>query len=227
MDYTDLPFHSIQDITCHICLDLNADVKCLLSQNRLCDKCSKHPFEFTSHNLVNITEECLEHEHQEATHYCEDCHRFLCFLCILSEKHKRHALLAVGNKARRELKSSNQRCSPLAFRKRESQFELNPDISNKMHEVGDVFCRKKKKDNLWSEPLSSKTLKALFDSFQVYCLDDSVKDSFASKILGKQMLKELETEIKSLAYWIAPEKHHVFEVKVVNKEDHLNVVVEV
>lgn len=226
MDSTDLPFHSIPEETCHICLGSNANVKCLSCCIRLCDKCSKDPFYSSSHNLANITKECLEHEHQEATQYCEDCHRFLCFLCILSEKHKRHALLAVGNKAGRELKSFNQRFSPLAFRKREGQFELNPDISNKMHEVGNVFCRKKTKDNLWSEPLSSKTLNALFDSFQVYCLDDSAKDSFASKILGKQMLEELETEIKSLAYWIAPEKHHVFEVKVVNKEDHLKVVVE-
>lgn len=199
MDSTDLPFDSIPEETCHNCFRLNANVKCL----------------------------CLEHEHQEVTHHCEDCHMFLCFLCILSDKHNRHALLAVGNKAGRELKSFNQQFSPLAFLKRECQCELNPDSSNKMHEVGDVFCRKKAKDNLWSEPLSSKTLNALFDSFQVYCLDDSAKDSFASKILGKQMLEELETEIKSLAYWIAPEKHHVFEVKVVNKEDQLNVVVEV
>lgn len=68
---------------------------------------------------------------------------------------------------------------------------------------------------------------ALFDSFQVCFLDDSGEDSFVSKILGNELLAKLVKEIQSLAYRIAPEKHHMFEVKVVNKEDHLNVVVEV
>lgn len=72
-----------------------------------------------------------------------------------------------------------------------------------------------------------KHIEALFDSFQVCFLDDSVEDSFASEILGKESLAELVKEIQSLAYMIVSEKHHMFEVKVVNKEDHLNIVAEV
>lgn len=41
------------------------------------------------------------------------------------------------------------------------------------------------------------------------------------------MFKELEIEIKLFVYGIVFEKYYVFEVKVVNKEDYLNVVVEV
>lgn len=73
----------------------------------------------------------------------------------------------------------------------------------------------------------TKHLEALFDSFQVCFLDDSVEDSFASEILGKELLAGLVKEIQSLAYMIVPKKHHMFEVKVVNKEDHLNIVAEV
>lgn len=229
------PFYR-KNIPCELCNCIASYVKCATCDVHLCEICvEKHiGDEYMKHDIVLLKfSECNKHQRKENTHVCYDCHMPMCFSCVLSEQHKGHHIAHARYNSTLMLSELDQR--PFSFMAPNEPYQrtTSRDFSTAF---GDTSDRKKKKEQLtWSEPIKSDSLRELLRSLKVDFPDDPLSDSFAYVILGNHLFK-LVTEIKLLSNSIVLSKSidrtntefvFVFEVKVVCKEDQLDILSEV
>lgn len=218
---------------CDSCIQSNAPMQCVFCQVQLCQTCSKYhdKIDLRKHLLVQCdAQKCEVHQQEVCTHRCNDCHKFRCFLCVLSEQEKGHLLVPIRNVSRMRFESFKQiRAEHIYALQKEKELVTMTRSFPHFVDVKYLHEQEKNRNQIsCSGPVSSKELNVLFGSFEVdFPPDDPTSESFAREILGKHSLKDLVTYIQSLSNRIVLAKHCVFEVEVVNDEDHLNVVGEV